>query len=349
MKAILEQVNSDVKDIFNNKIETTGSYVVPSRNDAGLTFKIGDVKKGKTIETCVLMVDMRNSTNISKQLSKDKARLGKIYSAFIHAMATIADEYGYVRNIIGDRVMVVFDPKDCHVNALTCAVMMNTVITRILAKYVALDDFKAGIGIDYGEMLVLKTGIRKKHEEQSEYKNLVWVGDAANIASKLTDAATKEIKVQNYKVKYEPWNHAKRLGMGASLLSSLYPQSKFSKPVPVPDYLPLTEKIFTEEEIMQSLFINGEKNGFTLHSGKIHTIEKLPERTIYIPNILMTENVYSILEKKHSERLYTENKGTTLLKLKSPLYSEVKYQFKDVTSKVYGGNVYYPIVNEIVK
>lgn len=348
MKAILEQINSDVKDIFNNKIETTGSYVVPSRNDAGLTFKIGDVKKGKTIQTCVLMVDMRNSTKISKQLNKDKARLGKIYSAFIHAMATIADEYGYVRNIIGDRVMVVFDPKDCHVNALTCAVMMNTVITRILAKYVALDDFKVGIGIDYGEMLVLKTGIRKKHEEQSEYKNLVWVGDAANIASKLTDAATKEIKVQNYKVKYEPWNLGKRFGVG-SLLGSLYSQSKFSNPTPQPDYLPLTEKIFTEDEITQSLFINAEKNGFTLSSGKIHSIEKLPEQKICIPNILMTESVYSALKNKHPERLYSENKGTTLLKLKTPLYKEVNYEFKDVSTKVYGGNVYYPVVNEIVK
>ncbi|MBL7839397.1 MAG: adenylate/guanylate cyclase domain-containing protein [Cyclobacteriaceae bacterium] len=348
MKAILEQINSDVKDIFNNKIETTGSYVVPSRNDAGLTFKIGDVKKGKTIETCVLMVDMRNSTKISKQLSNDKARLGKIYSAFIHAMATIADEYGYVRNIIGDRVMVVFDPKDCHVNALTCAVLMNTVITRILSKYVALDDFKVGIGIDYGEMLVLKTGIRKKHEEQSEYKNLVWVGDTANIASKLTDAATKEIKVQNYKVKYEPWNHAKSLGIG-SLFSSIYPQSKFAKPTPLPDYLPLTEKIFTEEEITQSLHINGDKNGFTLHSGKIHTIEKLPEQKIYIPNILMTENVYSVLKNKHPERIYKPKSSQSALSLRIPYYKEVSHPIKDVNVKVYGGGVYYSIVDEILK
>lgn len=349
MEEILKQINQDVKDIFRFNIETTGAYVVPSRNDSGLTFPIGDVKKGKVIETCVLMADMRNSTKISKQLNRDKIRLGKIYSAFIHAMATVADEYGYVRNIIGDRVMVVFDPKDCYTKALTCAVLMNTVITKILAKHVALDDFKVGIGIDFGQMLVLKTGIRKKHEEQSEYKNLVWVGDAANIASKLTDAATKEIKVQNYKVKYEPWNHAKHLGIGSSILGSLYPQSKFSRPAPQPDYLPLTEKIFSEEEITENLFINSDKKGFTLLNGRIHAIEKLPIQTISIPNILMTENVYSYLKAKHPERLQTESKGTTLLKLKRQLYHPVNYEFKDVTAKVYGGNVYYPIVDQIIK
>jgi class 3 adenylate cyclase len=66
-----------------------------------------------------------------------------------------------------------------------------------------LDDFKVGIGIDYGEMLVLKAGIPKRHEEQSEYKNLVWVGDAANVASKLTDYAAKEYSAPIYRVTYE--------------------------------------------------------------------------------------------------------------------------------------------------
>jgi hypothetical protein len=51
-------------------------------------------------------------------------------------------------------------------------------------------------------MLILKTGIQKRHEEQSEYKNLVWVGDAANIASKLTDSSNKEYNSPLYKLSY---------------------------------------------------------------------------------------------------------------------------------------------------
>ncbi len=203
MKDFLQSIADEVKDIFDHEIETSKAYVVPGRNDPALTFGKNQVKKGKLIETCVLFIDIRNSTAMSRALKRDKAKLGKIYSAFIDAMATIADKYGYVRNIIGDRVMVVFEPGNCYVDAVNCAVTMYTVATRILKKYSGLEIFKCGIGIEFGEMLVLKTGIQKRHEEQSEYKNLVWVGDAANIASKLTDLANKEYNSPQFKITYE--------------------------------------------------------------------------------------------------------------------------------------------------
>ncbi|MBL7841928.1 MAG: adenylate/guanylate cyclase domain-containing protein [Cyclobacteriaceae bacterium] len=329
IKELLSQVNQDVKDIFGKSIETTTAYVVPSRDDPGLTFPLGSDKKGKTIKTCVLMVDVRNSTKISKSLSKDKIRLGKIYSAFIHAMATIADEYGYVRNIVGDRVMVVFEPKNCYVNALNCAEVMNTVATRILATHVGIDDFKVGIGIDFGEMLVLKTGIRKKHDEQSEYKSLVWVGDAANIASKLTDVATKKIETQKYKVRHEPRRrYVIRLGGSNSL-----PPSR---------YLPAQDSIFTKEQIADKLFVNSDGKGFGLSAGIIHKIEKLDLETRTIPNILMTESVYSELSKSNRSELY--NASGTLL------YTEIRdHEFKDVSGRVFGGDVYYTHIEEILK
>ncbi|HPH37335.1 MAG TPA: adenylate/guanylate cyclase domain-containing protein, partial [Sediminibacterium sp.] len=211
MKELLQSIADDVKDIFTHEIETTKTYGVPGRNDPGLTFGRNQVKKGKLIETCVLFIDIRNSTQMSRNLKRDKAKLGKIYSAFIDAMASIADQYGYVRNIIGDRVMVVFEPNNCCIDAVDCAIMMYTVATRIIKRYSGLDTFKCGIGIDYGEMLVLKTGIQKRHQEQSEYKNLVWVGDTANTASKLTDFSNKEYNSPLYKVTYEYLNHEKVL------------------------------------------------------------------------------------------------------------------------------------------
>ena len=184
INGFLKGLSGEVKDIFQNDIETSKAYVVPSREDPLLTFPMGANKKGKLIETCVLMVDIRNSTSLSKRFAKDKVKLGKIYSAFIHAMVDIADEFGYVRNIVGDRIMVVFEPGNCYQEAVHCAAMMYSVATKLLAKEAGLPEFKIGIGIDYGEMLVLKAGIRKKHEEQSEYKGLIWMGNPANIASK---------------------------------------------------------------------------------------------------------------------------------------------------------------------
>lgn len=203
MKEFLQTIVDEVNEIFDHNIETTKAYAVPSRDDAGLTFGKNQVKRGKLIETCVLFIDIRNSTVISRNLKKDKAKLGKLYSAFIHAMVIIADRYGYVRNIIGDRVMVVFEPNGCFTNAVECAATMYTTSYAILKKYSGIETFKVGIGIEHGEMLVLKSGIAKQHEEQSEYKNLVWVGDAANTASKLTDFANKEYNAPSFKVTYE--------------------------------------------------------------------------------------------------------------------------------------------------
>lgn len=202
MKEFIQSIADDVKDIFTHDIETTKTYIVPGRNDPGLTFGYNQVKRGKFIETCVLFIDIRNSTIISRRLKKDKIKLGKIYSAFVDAMTSIADRYGYVRNIIGDRVMVVFEPSNCFTGAVNCAAMMYTTSQWILRKYSGLETFKVGIGIEFGEMLILKTGIQKKHEEQSEYKNLAWVGDAANLASKLTDFANKDYNSPLYKITY---------------------------------------------------------------------------------------------------------------------------------------------------
>ena len=93
MLETLKQISIDVENIFRYDIQNTKAYVVPTRDDAALTFPIGADKKGKLIETCVLMIDIRNSTTISKKLRSNKVLLGKIYSAFIHSMASIADEY----------------------------------------------------------------------------------------------------------------------------------------------------------------------------------------------------------------------------------------------------------------
>ena len=70
MEEFLNEINQDIKDIFQYNIETTNAYVVPNRNDPCLTFPIGADKKGKLLETCVLMIDIRNSTKLSRILKK---------------------------------------------------------------------------------------------------------------------------------------------------------------------------------------------------------------------------------------------------------------------------------------
>ncbi|MCK9421455.1 MAG: adenylate/guanylate cyclase domain-containing protein [Bacteroidales bacterium] len=312
MEEFLNQINQDIKNIFQYNIETTKAYVVPTRNDSTLTFPIGANKQGKVLETCVLMIDMRNSTKISRQLKKDKVRLGKIYLAFIYAMADIADEYGYVRNIIGDRLMVVFEPKDCFAKAINCAAMMYTVATKILSQYVALLDFKVGIGIDFGEMLVLKTGIRKKHEEQSEYKKLVWIGDSANTASKLCDFTNKSYSYQKFHIRYEVLRSEKIFKGYKSPPNSplIYGLGEiFGNPKPEAEY----EYKYTSESRDSTLSCEDfakrvivDKDGWKFDGNKV-TSFNLENISFSTSPILLTGNVFREFKKAAPQSIYLKN------------------------------------------
>lgn len=339
MEEFLISINQDIKDIFDHNIETTKAYVVPTRNDPTLTFPIGADKKGKLIETCVLMIDIRNSTKISRNLKNDKIRLGKIYSAFIYAMATIADEFGYVRNIVGDRIMVVFEPGDCFSQAVNCAALMNTVARRILKKHVAIEDFKIGIGIEYGEMLVLKTGIRKRHEEQSEYKNLVWVGDAANTASKLCDFSNKDYSSPIFKVTYENMKGEKVLKgfkpFKPSLLNiGLNPLLR--QPEPEYEYKFSTEICTANlnyQEFAKSIVVG--VNGWE-YDGKKVTNFSLEKRNGTTASILMSGKVFREYKNAEPKSIHLER------------ITSFDYPDKPFTgSGIYGGHLILPEISKI--
>lgn len=246
---------------------------------------------------------------MSRNLKKDKAKLGKIYSAFVDAMVSIADRYGYVRNIIGDRVMVVFEPGNCFVDAVNCAAMMYTVANKVLKKYCSIDSFKVGIGIEYGEMLILKTGIQKKHHEQSEYKNLVWVGDAANVASKLTDFANKAYNSPQYKVSYE-YVHTERYlkGYKSSSIYPLYAALHGITPKLEPEYDLKVERRTSTALLNADEFIKDVKilSEWKYLNNKILGIEKM-ERNGTTSTILMSGKVYNEYKKVDAKSPYLQN------------------------------------------
>lgn len=87
--------------------------------------------------------------------------------------------------------MVLFDRDNAFVNAVNCAVLMNSAAKYVINKHFKKGEVTCGIGIDAGRMLATKTGIRKHGNDQQNYKALVWLGRPANVASKLTDLANK--------------------------------------------------------------------------------------------------------------------------------------------------------------
>jgi adenylate cyclase len=173
-----------------NVVETT---TVPEIDDPAITYPNVDTRElgCKLIQTCVLYIDIRRSTELS--LQHKPQTVARLYSAFVRSMIRCA-EYndGKVRGIIGDRVMVLYDTHRCFTNAVNTAILMNTVVHQVIDRHFKHNDVTAGIGIDFGRMLVAKTGLIKYGAQNSSYKNLVWLGHPANIASKLTDLANKE-------------------------------------------------------------------------------------------------------------------------------------------------------------
>jgi adenylate cyclase len=188
------EIEDEISTIFASDfaLDVTPTSSVPHSDDSAITFPNLDLRhqRSKLIKTAVLYVDIRRSTNLN--LDHREPTVAKLYSAFVRAMTRCAAEFGgYVRGIIGDRVMVLFDPSTAFTDAVDTATLMNSVCQHELNKYFKQDDVTCGIGIDYGRMLATKTGVRRHGYERPNYRALVWLGRPANVASKLTDLANK--------------------------------------------------------------------------------------------------------------------------------------------------------------
>ena len=194
MKDFLSQVSVDVDDIMQKDYTFTHVTEVPQVDDTNLTYESGKDKRGEEINTCVLFVDIRNSVALNNE-SKTKT-MGRIYTAFTKSVISAADKCGgQVRNIIGDRLMVVFPEADCYKNAMECAITINHIAMEIINQKLPGHDFNCGIGIDYGQMRCIKVGKIKRGVSNQDYKNIVWIGRPANMASRLCDNANKEVQM----------------------------------------------------------------------------------------------------------------------------------------------------------
>jgi len=209
---VADEVSTILSSSFSISLTETES--VPHSADSTITFPNLDAKTQgvKVVKTTVLYVDMRRSTQLS--LKHHPHTVAKLYSAFVRAMTRCADEFGgEVRGIIGDRVMILFDQRDCYKNAVYTAILINSVCQHVINRQFTHGEVSFGIGIDYGRMLATKTGVRRHGSAQQSYRSLVWLGRPANVASKLTDAANKPEE------KWEmTWVNA---AFNASLLGSL--------------------------------------------------------------------------------------------------------------------------------
>ncbi len=287
-----------------------------------LPMKGGLIKKGKKIKTCVLFVDIRNSVALTEK--HNTQTMGRIYTAFTKAVLKVARHHnGHTRNIIGDRVMVVFPAKNCFTNAVKSAISTNHIASQIINKKFAVD-FKCGVGIDYGELRVIKVGIQRNGTENGDNKGLVWVGYPANIASRLTDVANKTIEEDYFRVTRHPINpHAIKPLFSSPLTSISGNVSNYDPNAPF--YLNTVE--MSVEEFANSIAQYDDGRLFS-GGGKNIKFEK-KVRKIEYPPILLSELVYNGYKKANPQYNDVVNNW----------WKEQKYQIKNVKGKIYGSSL----------
>lgn len=304
-KEIINKVTGEVKDIFSTDFEFPHTLTVPNVDDPGLTYANGVTKRGKEITTCVLFVDIRNSVALNNEAYTKT--MGRIYTAFTKSVLRAAAHCGgYVRNIIGDRVMVAFPEANCFQNAVDCAITINHIAQYVINPQTKNHDFTCGIGIDYGTMRCIKVGVEKHGTENSDNKNLVWIGRPANMASRLCDNANKE--VQLFKVihtVYEP------------RMDLLQPQSIFGN---------LERKVKTENLTAEQIADVILKHGYNSITSAVK--EGNPEKR---NPILVSKDVYDGF-KKNCPNYHSIKKGWWKRDFRS---------IRDVTFPVYGADLHW--------
>lgn len=301
-----DEVSTILAPDFNISITNTAG--VPHSVDPSITFPNLDAKSQgtKLLETTVLYVDMRRSTQLSFQHRRET--VAKLYTAFVRAITRAANYFGgEVRGIIGDRVMIIFDQENCFGKAFDTAILINSVCKYIINSRFSHDEVEFGVGIDYGRMMATKTGVRRHGAAQQSYRSLVWLGRPANIASKLTDNANKpeetiDLTVVNVRYDY---------GFG-SVWQDEWPHN------------------FVKQ------FTYNPLNGLHTHWNPAfrefkYTIKKLTKRPRTSP-ILMTEAVYTGLKR---ERPAEPSIAKGLLKA-------ANFDIPDYPGTIYGCDLIYP-------
>lgn len=133
------------------------------------------------IEGVCLYADLADSTELVSNYSACAA--AKVYKAFLNAACKIIRaKGGEITAFDGDRVMAVFINENKNTRAVHAAWGINHAVHKVLNPLFSEKygySLRHSVGIDASTLFVAKTGIRNAND-------LVWVGDAANCAAKLS-------------------------------------------------------------------------------------------------------------------------------------------------------------------
>lgn len=185
-----------IKTIIKEKYETENVSYVPSISNSKLTFG----NTGLIFESTVLYIDLRNSTTILN--NHNKSTVAKLLKSYYYAIMKIARSLdGEPRSFNGDSLLVFFQgtTKTTLSNAVTAAMKMKYILSinkDIQSQFSNYSKLDYGIGIDDGKILCAKVGLGG----DSDNKDLVWIGNAVNASTVLSDKgkSPNQIHISSY-------------------------------------------------------------------------------------------------------------------------------------------------------
>ncbi|SHV60541.1 family 3 adenylate cyclase [Mycobacteroides abscessus subsp. abscessus] len=181
-----DDCESAVSDIIRTEFNTRSGREVPTTDS--IVQRDGAV----WLTAAYLYADMADSTGLATHfVPEDAARIIRAYLAAV--CKVLRERGGEIRSFDGDRVMAIFAGDDAADKAVDAGLRINWVVRKVVhpqlllwsdAYYDKSNDGKWSLkhrtGIDVGTALIVRAGVRG-------HNDLVSVGDAPNIAAKLSD------------------------------------------------------------------------------------------------------------------------------------------------------------------
>lgn len=131
----------------------------------------------------ILYADLDGSTDLVEKKKWEFS--GQVYKAFLYATSRLIRNHGgSIVSYDGDRAMGIFISGSQSNDAVACALNINYAVKKIVQVELEKKwktDFKIRhvVGIDTSEIRAARTGVRGDND-------IVWIGNAANLAAKLT-------------------------------------------------------------------------------------------------------------------------------------------------------------------
>jgi class 3 adenylate cyclase len=176
--SVADDIKKNAADTFGTMWTVRNGQVVPAASDLKMT---NDAVQFDT--ATILYADLDGSTDLVEQKKWEFS--GQVYKTFLYAASRLIRKHGgTIVSYDGDRVMGIFISKRQRNDAVSCALEINYAVKNYVQpelekRWTGGFKIRHVIGIDTSIVRAARTGVRGDND-------LVWIGNAPNLAAKLT-------------------------------------------------------------------------------------------------------------------------------------------------------------------